>query len=275
MNILESWNLKQSQAGDICATFNLAMHYQYYQSLNMKESFKLLNQAADAGLAEAEYWLGNAYYLGEKGILEKDPKKAAQLWSNAASKGFPDAIYKVANMHRLGEIYPKNLKIAKDLFLQCDKYGNPLCAYWYARMLLEDDKPDVKEALKYLEKITQTSIVYGEAQLTIGKILIDTTNIEEFNLTGGIKSLRSATLLANNAEAALILSKIYYDNRLISIDLTESYRWLCAYQKIKQDVGIEFEIPEDVFAMKSHIEISIGSDAAEKIKTDAITILKK
>jgi hypothetical protein len=173
---------------------------------------------------------------------------------------------KIAAMHEYGEIFPQNKEIAKELYLRCDAYEVDACTYNYA-MLVRDSNP--LEAIKYFNKITIKSPLFGVSKLKSAMLLLDKTKPNQLDTAVVIESLRLAVIPGRNDEAALLLSNLFYDGSIVPINFKESFRWLCAHQVL----SLNFT-NEEILAMKSHLEISIGAEAAQKIKDEVDMLLK-
>jgi TPR repeat protein len=68
---------------------------------------KSLIKNAEKGDAEAQFWLGFNYFLGEEGVLQ-DYQKAKKWYEKAAKQGHVDAQY------NLGCCYGKGVGVSKD-----------------------------------------------------------------------------------------------------------------------------------------------------------------
>jgi len=88
---------KAAAAGDAEAMFELAKLYEkgIGTKQDMAEAIKLYRQAADLGFADAINDLGFLYYQGAEG-LPRDPKKAVDLFVQAADLRHPQAMFNVA-----------------------------------------------------------------------------------------------------------------------------------------------------------------------------------
>lgn len=66
---------------------------------DLRMAFDLIRRAADAGVTEAEYNLGNFYHRGLEGAVEANVDLAKEWYEKAHAKGFVHAT------HNLGVIY--------------------------------------------------------------------------------------------------------------------------------------------------------------------------
>ncbi len=92
--------------GDADSQFILAAIYEeilYLEDDKLKEAFKYYKLAAENGIAEAQYKLGDIYYYNELNIIKKaNFKLAFKYYKLAADNGYPDAQYKVGSIYEDG-----------------------------------------------------------------------------------------------------------------------------------------------------------------------------
>lgn len=82
---------------------------------------------AERGDHRAMYAIGSMYAAGHG--VEKDLKKAFELFSEAAQNGRPDAMYKLGLMYEQGQEVSQNLKKAARFYQKSAKKGYPLGQY--------------------------------------------------------------------------------------------------------------------------------------------------
>lgn len=111
--------------GDVQAQLELSHLYKDIERDDW--AFPWFEALGKAGNAEALYWVGNYYYMGN--VVEKDLKKTYLSYKEAAEKGFPDAINNYADMYLRGEYIEKDLTRALELFKQAAKKGVPEAMY--------------------------------------------------------------------------------------------------------------------------------------------------
>mgnify|MGYP001331263476 CR=1 FL=1 len=85
------------------------------------ETTRWLEDAASHGLAEAQYYLGLAYTLGEG--VEPDAVRAADLFRRAAEGGYAPALYDLALAYLDGAGVPRSVGDACGLLLSADRLG--------------------------------------------------------------------------------------------------------------------------------------------------------
>ena len=97
-----------AERGDHRAMYALGSMYSSGQGVekNLKKAFELFNEAAKNGRADAMYKLGIMY---EEGIeVEKNYKKALRLYQKSSKKGYP------LSQYRFGLMYEKGLGLKPD-----------------------------------------------------------------------------------------------------------------------------------------------------------------
>ena len=85
---------QRAKAGDATAQYRLSLRHLAGVHQNRREADYWLQQAAENGDLDAQYWLGQHYYHGSSGF-PKDPKTAHQWLDKAAATGGRDTRYQV------------------------------------------------------------------------------------------------------------------------------------------------------------------------------------
>lgn len=85
---------QRAKAGDATAQYRLSLRHLAGVHQNRREADYWLQQAAENGDLDAQYWLGQHYYHGSRGF-PKDPKTAHQWLDKAAAAGGRDTRYQV------------------------------------------------------------------------------------------------------------------------------------------------------------------------------------
>jgi TPR repeat protein len=103
---LELWRLS-AEKGYPLAQARLSLVYLKglegdFVGTDLNESLKWLKKAAEAGLASAQFYLGEAYRYGEP-YGEKDIFLSFEWYAKAAAQGFDQAQYKLGVFYALGD----------------------------------------------------------------------------------------------------------------------------------------------------------------------------
>ncbi|RCW77046.1 tetratricopeptide repeat protein [Saliterribacillus persicus] len=100
----------------------------FYKSIQRDAwAFDWFKAAANAGSADALYWLGNDYFVGK--VVEHDLEKTYFYYKEAAEKGHADALNNYADMYLRGEYVEKNETRALEIFKAAADKGVPEAMY--------------------------------------------------------------------------------------------------------------------------------------------------
>lgn len=125
---------KAAALGNVAAKSYLAGMYQHGLGVpapDPKKAFQLYKEAAAQGFPEALGRLGAMYMSGEAGA--KDEKKAVQLWEDGASKGDAVSMYFLAISLESGEVGPPDKAKAASWYRKAAQAGNADAQEWCAK----------------------------------------------------------------------------------------------------------------------------------------------
>lgn len=113
--------IKVAKSGNAVAQYHLAYFYiggliRSAPSEANREAFMWFSQAAQAGLSEAQFELGNAYSFGVDHIVEKNLDHALHWYEKAANQGNAEAQFELGSMYLTGEDIPVNKLLAYKWF---------------------------------------------------------------------------------------------------------------------------------------------------------------
>lgn len=103
---------------------------------NAARGLQLCKEAADAGDADAQAAVGNAYFNGSAG--ERDLKAARTWYEKAAKQNNLDASRRLGEMYAKGDGGPKDEKKAMELWTAGEKAGDPLVSILVADQLFSE-----------------------------------------------------------------------------------------------------------------------------------------
>lgn len=128
---------------DAKTAFKLAYDHEHgiNVSIDMEKAAFYYRQAAEGGLAEAQYNLANAYRTGQG--IEQDFKRAVQWYRNASDRGLPQAQYNLGAMFGNGEGVPQDYAQAYYWLLLSAKQG-----YAQADAYLNNFRPDLSPEMR-------------------------------------------------------------------------------------------------------------------------------
>ena len=175
---------------------------------------------AERGDHRAMYALGSMYSAGHG--VEKDLKKAFELFSESAKNGRADAMYKLGLMYEQGQGIKQNYKKAIRLYRKSAKKGYPLAQYRFG--LMYEEGLGVKQ-----NKIN----AYAWLVIAGHYFIYETINLEDENINDKKRQL----LFYQQKEKDRIFGEI--TNHL---------------QKIKQDMSLEIieEVKIKVISLKKY-----------------------
>ena len=124
---------QRAKAGDTTAQYRLSLRHLAGVHQNRREADYWLQQAAENGDLDAQYWLGQHYYHGSRGF-PKDPKTAHQWLDKAAAAGGRDTRYQVGMTYFSGGEYTT-------------------ARYWLQRAAAQDN-PQAPSVLRAIDALT-------------------------------------------------------------------------------------------------------------------------
>ena len=118
----------------------------------MNEVRKLLQDAADQGLVEAQYNLGMLFSNGRG--LPQDIPKAVALYEKAANGGLPEAQFNIGNAYYCGRGVPENHVTAANWFRKAAEAGDEDGMLNYANAFYKGEgvKQDLPTAVEWWKK---------------------------------------------------------------------------------------------------------------------------
>ncbi|GGA66561.1 tetratricopeptide repeat protein [Ornithinibacillus halotolerans] len=170
----------------------------FYKSISRDDwAFEWFQMAAAGEKADALYWLGNYYFVGEvvehnlektymyykkaaelghgdamnnyadmylRGeYVEKDEKRALELFRLAADKGVPEAMYTLGYMYANGVGTKMDLEVSRKWFVQSALAGDVFAANRLGHEAVE--KGDGEEAISWYQMAADLGDSYGEFNL--------------------------------------------------------------------------------------------------------------
>ena len=118
-------------AGNAEAQFELAEYYmqsEHDDDIELAEEWAL--KAANGGLVDAMYWLGEGYTVYAKELAEEDPEESkahfelAYYWlSKANIEKHPAATLELAGFYRRGDVIEKDVEKSISLVKQAAEWG--------------------------------------------------------------------------------------------------------------------------------------------------------
>lgn len=122
----------------------------------------VFRRAADAGSAEAKYWLAYSYRFAMG--APKDPRESARLYVEAAEAGFVPALTAVGNLYHDGFGFPQDRAAGDQWFRRAASAGDSYGQFLLARSL-EAQEGDPSVISDLLERAAQSGNAAAQAML--------------------------------------------------------------------------------------------------------------
>ena len=138
-------------------------------SKDIKKGLSLQKKSAELGYVAAQYNLGRTYLFGQKGIVKSE--SLAFMWfEKAASQGFGEALYELANAYMNGIGVAKNVDLALCLYKSAFSKGVPsaklaLGELYFMGKFFEQDR---QKAYNCIKQSAESGV--GRAQALLGLI---------------------------------------------------------------------------------------------------------
>lgn len=181
----------------------------------------LLLKAIAAGNDNAKRYLVGQYISGES--IEQDIDKGLSMLTKLADNGDTLSAYKLGKMYLAGEVVYTDLDKAEKCLLQAANDNNEYAMYSLAKLYLLDEKKDLAQAVKWLEKACEHDTIKPYAAYAYAKILLDDN---EFHDTGKAIPLLEETANDNNW-CSYLLGKLYlFGKDDLDKDKEKAVEWL-------------------------------------------------
>ena len=212
----------------------------FIQSQEFDKAVPLLKQAAELGVAEAQYNFGVTLENGYG--IEKNIDSAFYWYLKSANQGWNDGLYKMMMAHANGIGAEQSNNKAFEYALACASNNDITCMFNVVGAY-----QDGLGTEKNLEKMLEWAIKIGKLE-----------NPENLMKSGKITSAR------------LNLAYMYRDGRNVKMDLSESYSWFLIYNEFKRDFSVLLQqsVIEEIKELEKKLtkeQIEIANKQAEII----------
>lgn len=182
---------------------------------------QLLRPLAEAGVARAQYDLGDSYDNGE-GVAQ-DSAQAAVWYRKAADQGFAPAQAALGSSYDAGTGVPKDVTQAATWFRKAADQGNARGEFGLGQEYEFGDgvEKDLGQALQWFEKAAAQGDI--DAMTDTGILYINADGVSN-NAPRGIALLQKAANLGD-AKAQDALGQMYYRGIGVQQDLTQAVAW--------------------------------------------------
>ena len=168
-----------------------------------KRGEKLLQKAIALGNDNAKRFLALEYISGEN--VEQDIDKGIDTLTELADGGDTMSAYKLGKIFLSGEVVFTGLDKAEKYLRQAADNDNEYAMYSLAKMYLLDEKKELPQAVRWLEKACDFESIKPYAAYAYAKILLDDN---EFHNTARAIELLEETTDENNW-CSYLLGKLY------------------------------------------------------------------
>jgi uncharacterized protein len=194
---------------------------QFRQQGDVQRAFEILENAADDGDVEAQYYLGTLYEAGLGNL--QDYSAAGKWFGKAATAGDPKAQNKLARLYAVGLGVEKNAEKAFEWFTKAADSGDP--SHVYDLALAYDNGigtgQDFRLAAKLYRKAAEGG--FADAAASLGLLFQQGKGVpQDF---GQALSLYEQAAAAGNARAQNNLGTMYTKGEGVSQDYKVAAEW--------------------------------------------------
>ena len=189
--------------------------------VDMAKAIDYFKRAADLGNRNARRTMAFEYISGEN--IEQDIDHGIDMLTELANNGDTMSAYKLGKIYMSGNAVFTDLEKAEKYLQQAAEDNNEYALYAIAKLYLFDEKKDLAQAVKWLEKACEHDTIKPYAAYAYAKILLDDN---EFHDTGNAIRLLEETANDNNW-CAYLLGKLYlFGNDNLEKDKEIAVEWL-------------------------------------------------
>lgn len=184
--------------------------------------------------ARYHYQLGRAYYLSGK------REKAIEQWTDAATKGYPQAQYQLGKLHPRGKLSAEQYKVASEWFQKAANQGHTDSQYRLAvlRYRQKDPHYDINSYVKALSALSKNG--HAKAQYSLGS-LYNRGEVAKGTPEDAVYWLRMAAA-QDSGSAQYKLGLLYEEGKGVEANLAEAVNWyrnaaILGYSKAQRRLG--------------------------------------
>lgn len=212
-----------AEAGDARAEFNLGVRYWFGKGVmrDRGEAIEYFRKAAEKSHARAQFFLGTCYADGDE--VPRDMGKALEWFRSAAELGCVDAQTKLADMYVTGKGVEQDYGVARKWLQMAAETGHVVsqCNMGLLYMNGRGVEKDYEVAAEWFKKAALAGDT--QSQYYLGRLYLETVGDLQ-NLRAAAKWLTSAAR-EGHADAQALLGLMYYRGEGVSLNYPEAYRW--------------------------------------------------
>ena len=190
-------------------------------SIDISKAIDYFKRASDLGNKNAQRTMALEYISGEH--IEQDIDKGIDMLTELAENGDTMSAYKLGKIFMLGDVVFIDLDNAEKYLNQAANDDNEYAIYALAKLYLLDEKKDLAQAVKWLEKACENEDIKPYAAYTYAKTLLDDNEFHD--TTKAVKLLKDTA--DKNNWCAYLLGKLYlFGNDDVEKDKQKAIEWL-------------------------------------------------
>lgn len=211
--------LKSAEQGNAYAQYQLGKLYLNADDpieKNTDKALAWLEKAVDQNNPFAQYTLGKLYLDGE--VVPKDVFRAENLFLKSAERGNESSQYQLGVLYLNGDEVKQDILKAEEFLRRSAEQGNPYAAYRYG-CLLRDEYEANSEALSWIQKATDRD--HPGALYTLCRLNMK----DNFAISFGYLNRLEQLDRTENSHISYYLGKLYLmdENRLKNVSKAISY----------------------------------------------------
>lgn len=188
---------------------------------DMPKAIKYFKRASDLGNKNSKRTLALEYISGEN--VEQDIDKGIEMLTKLADGRDTMSAYKLGKIYLSGEVVYTDMDKAEKCLQQAADDDNEYAMYALAKIYLSEEKNDLAQAVKWLEKAYEYESIKPYAAYTYAKILLDDN---EFHDTAKAIELLEETTDDNNWCSYFLGNLYLFGNDDIEKDKKKAIKWL-------------------------------------------------
>ena len=189
--------------------------------VDIPKAIDFFKRAAGLGNRNARRTMALEYISGEN--VEQDIDKGIDILTELADSGDTMSAYKLGKIYLSGDVVFTDLDKAEKYLLQSANDDNEYAMYSLAKLYLLDEKKDLAQAVKWLEKACEHESIKSYAAYAYAKILLDDNDYH--NTSKAIELLEQTA--DDNNWCSYLLGKLYlFGSEDVEKDKQKAIEWL-------------------------------------------------
>lgn len=189
-----------------------------YLQRDYKGALPLFREAAGAGNAEAQYYVGLFYHFGY--VVDKDTSEAFKWYEKAAGQRYVSARYFMGLLYYYGDGVERSTEKAKECYIDASEHGSGIASYAMGEIYERGyyAPHDYAQAFRYFLKSSEQGYPGGEYQ--VGRYYYNGYGVDKDSAKGREIIQRTAGKGVRDAQCYMGYICMNGDN-----DIPEAIRW--------------------------------------------------